>query len=269
MRHLLILVGFSFDLYAQSLPDTIAAEVNGVLISSAQLEKRFLEDRAFVGDKEITKEKVLNDMIDRELGIQRAKKEKLDQDETVKYKMEDVLYHAKISKDLDGEFTKITVSDDDVRSYYRDFPEYRTAHILFRLRSNPSEEEVQAAIEQALKVYKSLEKDPDSFASLASKYSQANNAVNGGDMGFVPAIRFAPEYLRAVKGRQKGAIIPPVRTQFGIHIIKIIAIKPFKEIDMAVYKKIVYDVKRDEMIANYLKKQRIAASVKVNKKILN
>ena len=62
----------------------------------------------------------------------------------MKSKMEDVLYHAQLSKDLENSFTKISVSDEDVERYYKQNPEYRSAHILLR-EGNPSTEEIKAA----------------------------------------------------------------------------------------------------------------------------
>ena len=44
--------------------------------------------------------------------------------------MEDVLYHAQLSKDLENEFTKITVKDKDIEKYYLKFPEYHSALLL-------------------------------------------------------------------------------------------------------------------------------------------
>lgn len=249
--------------------NTVVATVNGKKILKSEFEKAYKENLLFVSDKVVSKEKVLNDLINRELGIQRAKQNKLDSDPVVKDKMEDILYHAQISKDLENELQKIVVSDDEVRKYYEQFPEYRTAHILFRMRAEPSKPETEEAQKQAMKVYETLKASPDKFSELANKYSQTTTADTGGDIGFQPKINLAPEYFEAIKGASIGSIVPPVRTQFGYHIIKVLAIKDFKSVNTAFYKKVIYDQKRDALIAKYFEKMRQSAKVEVNKSVLN
>ncbi len=263
---LICLSFLSAPLAIANTADPVVATVNGKQILKSEFEKAYKENLLFVGDKIVTKEKVLNDLINRELGIQRAKSNKLENDPIVRDKMEDILYHAQISKDLEGELQKITVSDDEVRKYYEKFPEYRTAHILFRMRAEPSKPETDEAMKQALKVYETLKQAPDKFSELANKYSQTTTADTGGDIGFQPKINLAPEYYEAINGKEVGSILAPVRSQFGYHIIKILAKKEFKSINTAFYNKIIYYQKRDEIIANYFNKIRQSAKVQVNQK---
>lgn len=250
-------------------PDTVVATVNGKKILKSEFEQAYKENLLFVSDKVVSKEKVLNDLINRELGIQRAKQNKLDSDPIVKDKMDDILYHAQISKDLETELQKIVVSDEEVRKYYEQNPEYRTAHILFRMRAEPSKPETEEAMKQALKVYETLKVSPDKFSELANKYSQTTTADTGGDIGFQPKTNLAPEYYEAIRGKAIGTIVPPVRSQFGYHIIKVLAVKDFKSINTAFYKKVIYDQKRDALIAKYFEKMRQSAKVEVNKSVLN
>ena len=51
--------------------------------------------------------------------------------------MEDILYHAQISKDLEKQLGQIQVSEEEVKKYYSDNPEYRTAHILLEQKLLP------------------------------------------------------------------------------------------------------------------------------------
>ncbi len=248
--------------------DPVVAVVDGVSITKAELEKTYHENLMFISDKLVTKEKVLNDLINRQLGVKRAFKAKLDKDPIVRKKMEDIMYHAQISKDLEPRLKKIVVTETDVDAYYKDYPEYRTAHILFRVRTNPEEEENKAALNQALKVYNTLKKKPEAFAELANKFSQSSTAPNGGDMGFQPAIRLAPEYFAAIKGKSNDFITPPVKSQFGYHIIKVMGVKSVKSINNALYKKIVYDKKRDAILEGYFAELRAKANIKINKQLI-
>jgi len=248
--------------------DPVVATVNGASITKSIFDDSYKQNMMFVSDKVVTKEKVLDDLINRELGIMRAKQGKLQDDSVVKRKMEDVLYHAQISKDLEPKLAKIVVTDKDVEDYYKKFPEYRTAHILFRVQAVPELEEAKAAQDQAMQVYADLKRVPNKFTELANRYSQSSAAQNGGDIGFQPAVRLAPEYFAAINGKEDGHITPPVRSQFGYHIIKVLSKKDFKSINTALYKKIVYDIKRDKILEDYFADLRKSATVNINKSVL-
>ncbi len=245
--------------------DPVVATVNGQNITLSALDKAYEENYLLVTHEKFTKEKVLQDLINRQLGIEKAYQEKLNLDPAIKKKMDDVLYHELLSRDLAGPLTAIEVTDKEVEKYYKEHPEYRTSHILLRLRAKPSDAEKQAAVQTALKFYESLRTNPERFEEMAATYSQTSSAVNGGDVGFQPAVQLANEYYGAIKGRQIGYITKPIRTQFGIHIIKVTGVKDFKDIDLGLYKKIVYDQKRDAIIDQYLAKLRQAAKIKINK----
>jgi parvulin-like peptidyl-prolyl isomerase len=242
----------------------VVATVNGKAITKKEFEDYHLQNLKYVGQRKITKEVSLQDLINRELGIQKAKKTGLDKDPTVIARQEDILYHAQISRDLEGEFKKITVSDEDVKKYYEDNKEYRTAHILYRLRAEPTPEEVTKAYEQSMEIYTQLQKHPEDFAKLANKYSQTSAAPVGGDLGFQPPTRLAPEYFEAIRGQKVGFISKPVRSQMGFHIIKILGVKSYDQIDKNLYKKIIYDKKRDAIIDNYFKNMAKGADIKIN-----
>ena len=250
-------------------PEAVVATVNGVEIKKGQLDQAFEQNLMFVSDKIVTKEKVLNDIINREIGVKKAKDANLQNDPVVKAKMEDVLYHAQISKDLEKKLQTITVSDKEAQDYYGKFKEYRTAHILFRIRVAPDKAEVEEAMKKSLEVYKTLQQKPQQWPELANKYSQSSTAPAAGDLGFLPAVKYAPEYFKAINGKANGYISPPTRTQFGYHIIKVLGVKEWKDVDPALYKKIVYDQKRDKMLDEYFADSRKGAQIKiVNKEYL-
>lgn len=271
MRNLFVILCFSlainsFNVVAQ---EQVVATVNGTKITKAELDQAYQQNLLFLSNKKVTKEKVLDDLISRTLGIQKAKKVGTDKDPVVVSKVEDIFYHAQISKDLEGELKKIPeISDSDVKSYYNNNKEYRTAHILYRLRAQPTPEEVKKAFEQSSAIYTELQKSPEKFSELANKMSQTTTAPTGGDIGFQPPTRLAPEYFEAINGKNVGFISKPVRTQFGFHIIKVLAVKEFDKISKDMYKKIIYDIKRDAILENYFKGLRQSANININKDLL-
>ena len=77
--------------------------------------------------------------------------------------------------------------------------------------------------EDANKV-EALLKDGRDFAELAKQYSKdTGSGQNGGDLGWAPASNYVTEFADVVKTLKIGEISQPVKTQFGYHIIQVIA----------------------------------------------
>ncbi|MBC77289.1 MAG: hypothetical protein CME64_14860 [Halobacteriovoraceae bacterium] len=255
--------------FANEKNDSVVAIVNGKKIKQSTLYKYHQDNLKFVrGQKKVTLESSLDDLINRIIGIDRARSNKLHKDPVVVNKMNDILYHAQISKDLEGELKKIKVSDKEVKQYYKNHPEYRTAHILFRLPAIPTEEDVKKSYEKAVKVHSEVVKKPDTFVDYALRYSQSSTAVDGGDLGYLPHTRLSPEFYENIKGKKKDTIVGPFRTQYGFHIVKILGEKTAEQINTDMYKKIIYDIKRDKIVGNYFDNLKKKAKIKVFKKNL-
>ncbi len=86
----------------------------------------------------------------------------------------------------------------------------------------PDEEEVKKTFKKAMEVYSEVSKKPDTFLNYAQQYSQTTSAVNGGDLGYQPSTRLTPEYYESIKGKKVGTIVKPFRSQYGIHIVKVL-----------------------------------------------
>jgi parvulin-like peptidyl-prolyl isomerase len=64
----------------------------------------------------------------------------------------------------------------------------------------------------------------EDFAKVARDFSKdTGSAVNGGDLGWQPASNFVAEFAEAVKTQEIGAIGEPVKTEYGYHVIQVIA----------------------------------------------
>jgi len=259
-------VAFSQTEKKEQDKDPVVAEVNGRKIKKSELYRYHSNSLKFVqGAKKVTLESSLNDLVNRIVGIDKAKKNKLHKNPVVIKKMNDVVYHAQISKDLEPQLKKIEVSDDEVKKYYAQNPEYRTAQILYRLRANPSQDDVKAGQAQSANIYNQLQKKPEAFMDMAKNFSQTSDAPIGGDLGYQPKTKLTPEYYEAIKNKANGFITKPFRTQYGFHIAKVLGKKTFEQIDIKLYKKIIYDVKRDAILENYFEAERKNAKIKLFK----
>jgi parvulin-like peptidyl-prolyl isomerase len=83
---------------------------------------------------------------------------------------------------------------------------------------------ILVATDVAAATIEEMLKTGQDFATLAQKYSKdTGSAPNGGDLGWAPAGNYVPEFKDAVLKQPIGEIGAPVKSQYGYHIIQVIA----------------------------------------------
>lgn len=122
---------------------------------------------------------------------------------------------------------RITISDKEVEDLANTIAKQPTnnreiniSHILISIPENPTKKQLDDATAKAKDVITRLQKG-ESFAKLAASYSNDDNALKGGSMGWhklneLPSI-FEERLVRA----QKDDIIGPLRSGVGYHILKV------------------------------------------------
>lgn len=163
--------------------------------------------------------------------------------------------YAKFS--VDDLLTKVEVSKEDVRKYYdehqNDFgtPEERhAAHILISVSAAAPQAEQDAAKAKAEQLLQQARQNPAKFAELARKNSQdPGSAAKGGDLGFFGRGMMVKPFDDAAFALKVGEISGLVKSDFGYHIIKLIAVKPSRVLP--------FDEAR-EGIVNKLRQQKAA-----------
>jgi peptidyl-prolyl cis-trans isomerase D len=157
----------------------------------------------------------------------------------------------------DDLMTKVEVNADEVRKYYdehqNDFgtPEERqAAHILIAVNASASQPEQDAAKAKAEQLLQQVRKNPARFAELAQQNSQdPGSASKGGDLGFFGHGMMVKPFEDAAFALKAGEISGLVKSDFGYHIIKLIAVKPARVLP--------FDEAR-ESIVNKLRQQKAA-----------
>ena len=132
-------------------------------------------------------------------------------------------------------------SDDDINAYYDSYPEAfvrdeeaRARHILFRLPENASAEREERVRGLAQGVLDDLRGGAD-FAVAAAEHSEdEGTAEAGGDLGFFPRGQMMPPFEEAAFSLPIGEFSDLVRTELGIHILRVeermeAGIKPLEE----------------------------------------
>lgn len=117
--------------------------------------------------------------------------------------------------------------DESIAQYST--PERRAAsHILLTLSPGAEPTEVEKVKKEAEDLYQQL-KSGASFEALAKQYSKdPGSAAQGGSLGYFGQGEMVKEFESAVFSGKKGDIVPPLRTEFGYHIIKIDGIEQAK-----------------------------------------
>ncbi len=99
--------------------------------------------------------------------------------------------------------------------------EYDIAQILLRVPDNATTERIEEMRKRAEQLLGELRGGAD-FARAAASYSNAPEALQGGDLGWRTAERLPTLFLDAVKNLKPGEIGPIVRSPGGFHILKLI-----------------------------------------------
>jgi peptidyl-prolyl cis-trans isomerase D len=121
----------------------------------------------------------------------------------------------------------IQVSDSEVRKYYDEHKDEfkveerrKLNYVLFS--TNPSAEDTARTYQLAEDIKKDAEAGQD-FSKLADEYSEDPSVTqNHGDLGYFEKGRMVPEFAEAAFSGKPGQIVGPVKTNYGLHIIKII-----------------------------------------------
>ncbi len=252
---------------------TELARVNGSVISLEEFNKKFKENQRFFQMKTPSKKSVLDDLIKRELGVQEARKMGLDKDPDVVDRMNTVLYHSLLEKKLAKEIEGINITDDEAKVFYARNPEIRTSHIFLALRPDANAETVKKAQERMTKIYneqiRGTGKEKMSFSEVAQRFSEGVAAPMGGDIDYQTRDKLDPAYYSAaIALKNPGNISGIVRSQFGLHVIKLTAIRPWEEVDKAQTKRLLFEEKRSQIFEKFMTSLKQQAKISIKNELV-
>ncbi|MDO8465350.1 MAG: SurA N-terminal domain-containing protein [Gallionella sp.] len=152
---------------------------------------------------------------------------------------------------------KVEVAPEEARQYYEahqgDFgttEQRQAAHILIAVAATAPQAEQNAAKAKAEQLLQQARQTPARFAELAKLNSQdPGSAVNGGNLEFFGRGMMVKPFEEAAFALKQGEISDVVKSDFGYHIIKLVAIKPARALS--------FDEARTD-IANKLRQQKAA-----------
>ncbi|MDO9424322.1 MAG: peptidylprolyl isomerase [Methylobacter sp.] len=193
--------------------DAIAV-VNGQYIAKSTLEALEKEIAERSHGQVFPKEKLIEELIQRELLVQDATQKQLDKSPELAAQLEAAKKALLTQANLQNFIKANPVTDAEIKAEYdskiaaEKGTEFKARHILVKTEA------------EAKKLIAELNKGAD-FAKLANKHSlDAKESQNGGDLGWFSAAQMVAPFSEATAALEKGKYTKePVKTQFGFHVI--------------------------------------------------
>jgi peptidyl-prolyl cis-trans isomerase C len=184
------------------------ATVNGVAIEEAEVEQMLK-----MAGKEASRQQVVDALIQVEVVRQQVKKKKLDQREDVNKQV--ARYKDELTRQvyLQEEMATMTISPKEYAEAYREYTKQlaaKTYHLSDILVNKEDD---------AKGILAKLKKGAD-FADLAKARSQGPNALQGGELGWLPLNVVPKSFQQAVPDATLGTYInTPLKSEFGYHVV--------------------------------------------------
>ena len=127
---------------------------------------------------------------------------------------------------------EVKVSNQEVDSFLKlleqnsadQSSEYHLGHILIATPENASSDEIKKAETKANKLITELNKG-SKFTTLSISYSDASNALEGGDLGWMRLAQMPSLLKPYVEKMQAGEVSQLIQSPSGFHVIKLFAVR--------------------------------------------
>jgi peptidyl-prolyl cis-trans isomerase C len=226
------------------------------------------------------KKKLLENIIDRYLLTQEAKRVKIDTIPEVEQKVEDLASNILIQELINREINqKIVISDEEAKKYYdANLDEFRipekikARQILIKVDANATPEDTAKKEAKAKELLEKVKSGGDFEALVKENSDDARTKTKGGDLGFITKGRMSAEFDKVAFETKAGEVGALVKDQEGFHIIKVDEKKEghLQGLD-SVKVRITTKLKRDkqkEMVEGLIASLKAKNKVTINEEIL-
>jgi len=160
-------------------------------------------------------------------------------------------------------FNHVNVTPRELFDYYQkniaDFssPAQFRLQLFFLRKDKPDLQKLLKSITSDLK-----SNNLKIFTSLVVLHSDGPNATHGGDVGWIEQQRLRPEFAIALKGKNTGAIVGPIKTDEGIYFL---ALPELKSSTVSTFRQVLPQL-REKIMAKrrHLAFDKYAAELKEN-----
>lgn len=203
-----------------------------------QILERLITERALLQFAKESGIKVDDTAVER--AIQRiAEDNKMTVDDMRKALARDNISYTRYREDIRSEITMqrvrereieshISVSDAEVDIYLATLKsqaggeaEYRLAHILVAVPEQAGPEQIEVRRRRAEEALRNIKSGGD-FSQVAATFSDAQDALSGGNLGWRSGARIPTVFLETVRSMNVGDVSTVLRSAAGFHIIKLL-----------------------------------------------
>ena len=138
---------------------------------------------------------------------------------------QDIILNRLREREVDS---RVQISDSELENFIAaqsgvaaDSEEINVAQILLRVPENSASDRIEATRTRADELTAQLRGGAD-FARVAASFSNAPEALQGGELGWRNTDRLPTLFIDAIKGLKPGDITPVFRSPNGFHILKIL-----------------------------------------------
>jgi peptidyl-prolyl cis-trans isomerase D len=145
-------------------------------------------------------------------------------DQEINQKLADEAFKKRVSEEFNANKAKYQTAD-----------EVKAQHILIKATAG-DEASFKKAEEKILNIKKRAEKED--FAKLAKELTEDVGSKNtGGDLGWFSKGRMVPEFEEAAFSLSEGGLSAPIKTQYGVHLIKVNGKRPGRPAELSLWER--------------------------------
>jgi len=268
MKIILRLVLF-FSLFVFPLSASeILATVNGEDITQKDVNEfvvKSIPGANFNVLNDIQKKAVVNQMVERKLFLEDAKKIHIENNIAYQAELKKLQENLMLDYWMKEKIEEIVISDIEAKQYY-----HTNAQKFVKPASVKVRHILVATEEEAIALVAELELSVDlkeKFIRLAKSESTGPSAVNGGELDWFVYEQMLPEFSEAAFSLTKGSITKQaVKTQFGYHIIYL---EDKKEKGFVPYETVKADIVKSLRLAQFKTKlDKLSKKLKKSAKII-
>ncbi|MCC6195190.1 MAG: peptidylprolyl isomerase [Burkholderiales bacterium] len=206
-------------------------------VFDAQMLERLIIDRALLQFAKENGVRVDDQTVERTI-LRIAQENKITPEDLRRALDREKVSYAKYREDIRREVTiqrlrerevdsRVQVSEAEVDNYLATIKaqaggeeEYRLAHIMVGVPEQAAPDQIEARRRRAEEALAQI-KSGKEFREVAAAYSDAQDAVSGGDLGWRTPARLPTVFVTELKAMKKGDVSPVLRSPGGFHIVKL------------------------------------------------
>lgn len=262
-----ILFLFPLVLPAQRKEEVVAT-VGNRRITLEEFNRRYNEVRT--AENPPTKKQFIEELVRFEIGLAEAQKKQIEKDPIYIERTKSELYKTYLEKELGAAAQKISISEKEMRDYYRRNPQIRFSSIVIEVPPGANNTQKAEAKKRAQEIWNEVKKSKRPFHELVKLYSDdLITKPLGGDAGYHGPQTLQPGFYEMLRNMKINELRGPVQTTFGFHIVKVTGRRSYENADRDQIRMGVHNEKRLRLFNSHFDKLKKSYPVSINSKLID